>query len=76
LTCCEDLEELADALRIFKRSDHGNILIWANDDNRTLLWIDTKNFIRVTVAVTVAFIVNKNCVEIYIWLVNCVIGCM
>jgi hypothetical protein len=65
LTCRKNLEEFADAMGIFERTDHRNILIWANDNNGTLLWINTKSFIRVAMAVIVALIVDKHCVKIY-----------
>ena len=53
------LKESSYPIEIFKRSDHGDILVRSNDEDSALIWIDSKMFVHMAVAVVVAFVVNE-----------------
>lgn len=57
------LEESYNALNIFNRSDHGNVLIWPHDNDSTMLRINAERLVSVAVAIVVALVVHKHFVR-------------
>lgn len=61
----KSFEEVDDAFNVIERRNHRDILVWSNDDNGTMLRINTTGLVSASVAMIIAFVIHEYFVRDY-----------